>query len=925
MSRNAPTTPTNASTPSFTTVSSSGGFSAGDLVYQKSNNVGLVASNAVASATFEITGTGINESGVFPNTPTSIGLSVGNSGGSVVAPNAAKLTNGNMVVVWVSGVGNSAIFRIVNEAGTEVVAATSIGTADSSIPTIAVAALTGGGFAVVWANLGPSFVYAVYSNTGTVVTSATTEASIGLSNSSLTVAPRPDGSFIVVANDTTANQARFKVYSATGAQVIAWTNVVVPNNARARSAVAVRSDNSFVIGVYSTSTNIQYYIYTSAGAAGSNGTLINTYNAQISNGHLDMTTLTNNDVVFTYINTSNQAVYKILSSANVLGSDNLFSASVSLLCGVKSLSGGGWVGVWSTDSQRNLKYAFFNAAGSSLSGTKDNYSAATTTQFTSGQYFVTMVEMASNVVFTNVIGPTTTMMTQANISTYAMRNFSTSSQLVGTASSPVSGYGRSASTPNAAAFLASTNATLSVTTNQASGSSNYILAPTQIQGTNTVSTICTRVMQNGDVVIGFNGGAGVVLYVYNSLGTTLKNTILITSSTSAFIRMCVLTNGNLVVVYNTSNSSMSAQIFNSSYTLLSTTVLTSNANNLNSTNSYGLDVSPMINNRFVVGYWTSGGGVTARVFNSDASVYSAEISPASSSAQGCTVAGTSSGGFVIKWHISSGVDINVRWYTNTSGSTYTSTYTSTYNSGSSPQASFNANIAVATNDVVLTSFIDAVNSGNPVTLDANGVTRVVGSMNTNGPGGYFGLYSMCTMPNNQLAVVKLESGGGGAGPWAWALMNPFSGSSGSNYTAGTFTFASNTPQSSATGYGPGTSICATLDNQIVLAYINTSNYPCFAIFDLVGGSTYSNTLVSGTTTSLPAYYPSQSNGYILKGVATTAATAGGTGIVQTNGSTQLNSQYPSGTTAQSFDSTGTVIQGTKGTIVGRNVTMTGGV
>ena len=69
MSRNAPTIPTDASTPAFTTVSSSAGFSAGDLVYQKSNNVGLVASNAVATATFNWT---ITQSGV-------IGASAGNS------------------------------------------------------------------------------------------------------------------------------------------------------------------------------------------------------------------------------------------------------------------------------------------------------------------------------------------------------------------------------------------------------------------------------------------------------------------------------------------------------------------------------------------------------------------------------------------------------------------------------------------------------------------------------------------------------------------------------------------------------------------------------------------------------------------------------------------------------------------------------
>ena len=931
MSRNAPTTPTNASTPSFTTVSSSGGFSAGDLVYQKSNNVGLVDGNAVATATFDITGTGTATAGNLPNTARSLGLSVGSGGGSYMTPNAAKLTNGNMVVVWVSGTGDLAFFRIVNEAGTEVVAATSLGSAQSSAQMIAVAALTGGGFAAVWASTSNTFLYAIYNNSGVVVTSAA-EASIGVSSSSLTVAPRPDGSFIAVVNDTSASQARFKVYSATGVQVIAWTNVAAYNNARARSAVAVRSDNSFVIGMYTSATNIQYYIYTSAGSASSNATLIGSYNGSSSNGHLDMTTLTNDAVVFVYYSSTNTyIIYKILSAANSLGADNIVSSTAANVCAVKSLSGGGFVIAWDVNTTRQLRFAFYNAAGSSLSGTRENYGGASNSTSANGIFYPTIVEMASNVAFINVVGKTATSMTQANISTYAIRNFTAVTQLVGTASSPVSGYARGASTPNAAAFLASTNATLSVTTTQASGSSNYILAPTAIQTTNTANGVCARVMPNSDIVIGVGHNTiGGVLYVYNSLGTVRKNTITITSYTNAYLRMCVLTNGNLVVVYNTSATSVSAQIFNSSYTLLSTTVLSlTNVGNMNSAYLYGLEVSSMINNRFVVGFYDSSSlGACARVFNSDATVYSPVYSAASTtSAVGCTVAGTASGGFVIKWHQGSGVDLNVTWVANTTGSTYVGMTTQTFNAGSAPQAPYFSGIAVSPNDTVLTAFVDqggGVNSY-PVAIDANGTGSQLSAMNSGTTSGNLGIFGVCTMPDGRFVAIKMDSSGGGAGSYAYAVISPSAGSSLSNIAIGTFTFASNTPQSYNNNSGPMPSPCATLDNQIVVAYVNNNNYACFTIFDTIGSSTYSTTLVSGTTTSLPAYYPSQSNGYVLKGVSVTAATAGGTGVVQTNGSTQLNSQYPSGTTAQAFDSTGTAIQGTKGTIVGRNITMTGGV
>jgi hypothetical protein len=234
---------------------------------------------------------------------------------------------------------------------------------------------------------------------------------------------------------------------------------------------------------------------------------------------------------------------------------------------------------------------------------------------------------------------------------------------------------------------------------------------------------------------------------------------------------------------------------------------------------------------------------------------------------------------------------------------------------------------VSPNDTVLTAFVDGAGSVNsyPLAIDANGTSSQLSAMNSGSASGNLGIFGVCTMPDGRLVAVKMDSAGGGAGQYAYAVISPSAGSSLSNITIQTFSFASNTPQAYNSTRGPMPSVCATLDNQIVIAYLDNSNYACFMIFDTIGSSTYSNTLVSGTSTSLPAYYPSQSNGYILKGVATTAATAGGTGIVQTNGSTQLNSQYPSGTTAQAFDSTGTVIQGTKGTIVGRNVTMTGGV
>lgn len=922
-------TPQNPLSTNTISVSSANGFSAGDLVYQKSGDVGLIPTGTVASANFNITSSVIQTAGILPNTARSLGVSFGNGGSSQVSPSAAKLTNGNMVVVWVSQFSSSsaANFRIINEAGTEVVATTSMGTGNNGQPLIAVAALTGGGFAAAWTSGAATLVYAIFNNSGVVVTSATSEGAIGVSNSSITVAARPDGSFIIAVNDTSASQARFKIYSATGVQVLAWTNIVAYPAARARTAVAVRSDNSFVIGAYTSATNIQYYVYNSAGASTSNATLISGSNANSSNGHFDMATLTNNSVVFIYLNSSDYPTIRILNSSNSFILDTVVASSTSYTCSVGALSAGGFVATWDTGVNRYIRYAFYNATGGSLSGDRNNLSANPSSSSQNGSYYTTVVEMASNVAFITATSATLLSMTQANISTYAMRDFTSASQLVSTATATTAGYARANSTPNAAAFLAASSGTIS-----SSFSVSGAISATLIQGAIQINDIKTCVMPNGDIVIATTAAGSpytVTFYVYNSIGTILKNTILVFTGDSGglYCSICALTNGNLVVAYNgnaagnTSSGTISAKIYNSSYALQSTTVLTSGGNNLASGTTYTFGVSAMINNRFVAGWWDNSNGPVARVFNSDATVYSSLVAPAGTSEVGTAVAGTADGGFVIRYNRNGVTGVGVTWYKNTSGTTYSSTGSNNY-STTAQAASYNPQVAVATNGTVLSFYLDTSTNSFPMIMDTSGNQNNITGFNpaTVSPRG---IYAMCTMPNNNFTVLKLDSSAGGSGQYVFAVVGAGAGGSITPIVGNTaITFSALTPMQYQSSDGPKPSMCATFDNQTVVAYLNTSNYPCFFLLN-TAAATYTTSLVAGTTASLPAYYPSQSNGHVLKGVATTTATAGGSGIVQNIGSAQLNSQYPASTTYQSFDSTGTLIQGTRGTITGRNVNMTG--
>jgi len=88
--------------------------------------------------------------------------------------------------------------------------------------------------------------------------------------------------------------------------------------------------------------------------------------------------------------------------------------------------------------------------------------------------------------------------------------------------------------------------------------------------------------------------------------------------------------------------------------------------------------------------------------------------------------------------------------------------------------------------------------------------------------------------------------------------------------------------------------------------------------------TYPTTLVAGTTASNTTAL-SSAGGVALLGVSTTSAPANGTGMVQINGSAQLNSDYSATTTGQSFDFGNPVTFGVAGTISGRNVTLIGNV
>lgn len=924
MSRSLTTPPSGANAPAFTTVSSSAGFNAGDLVYQKSGSVNPIPDGTATSATFNITST-VNSATVAPSTATLLTVTGGVGGGAGLGfPTAAKLTSGNMVVVYCSLFTSYYYFRIIDENGTEVVAETQVlgvTSVDANYGQICVTALTGGGFAVAGINGSGNLTYGVYSNTGTTVAGPFTDSTVsGATAGHLNIASRPDGSFIVLMNDSTSTQTRFKVYSALGVQVIAWTNVVAYFNIAARCSVAVRSDNSFVVSTWTSSSNIQYYVYSSAGATSTNASVSSGATPNSSYYPLSSTTLTNDSVVFVFSDAGPDVYYRILTSANSLGT--LTSAGFSSYsCGVRSVASGGFIIFGANVSYNNVTYSVRNSTG---------------TQTTSGTYYgvgvvgnargsnYSAVEMASNIAVvgswmypnpSSYANPGFQAMFQIVTATSAIRNFSTSSLVTGVISSSVNTYARSGSTPNAASFLASTSTTLTKSISQQSSSlASYVLAPTLVESA-PCWFVYTRVMQSGQIVVLYTSTASpypVKMAVYSSTGVYQTTYTVSTSSYGGVAKCCVLSNGNLVVVYMpVAGTTFTFVVYSPSFAVISTSTFTPGTTPYG-TVALGPDISSMTNSRFAFSYY-AGSSPSWAVFDSSATQIAGSTISTSYN-QGLSIGGTANGGFVLVGYQNGGSSI-VYWYSNTSGNSFNSSFTSTF--GSSNNQVGAPSIAVSPNGPLI-SYMTPSGSAGYTYLVTPGTTY--SSTFTGSTANANQVFGSTVMPDGSFVCVMLDN----STYYGWAQITPgISASSGSNspYKSSTLNMTGAIPYSASSN--PSVCVAALFDNQFVVVYRDTSTYPRIFISSTTAG-TYSTTTVAGTTVSNPAYYPSQSNGYILKGVATTSAPAGGTGVVQTNGPAQLNSQYPSTTTYQAFDSTGTLIPGTKGTITGRNVNMTGG-
>lgn len=949
MARNAPPASNNALTPSFASVSSAAGFSSGDLVYSKDSDFGLVAGNTVSTALFPISST--TATSAFPNQNGAIKQATPSGGGVYWHGRIAdKLTNGNIVIVSATPSEAYIFFRIIDENNNEIVAKTypgGVGSYQARYGTVDVCALTGGGFAVIWydLNYGSPF-YAIYSNTGSVVLAPYTDAEN--QSGPICSAAMPNGNFIIAWNYKSGSQSYFKIIGPTGTTVLAAVALGNPLNTNVPIIPVVRSDNTFfIIFAIPTANNLTARRYNSSGVFQTAYAIATTYGGA-SYGYSACVVSNNgsgfNDYIYiAFNNSSNQFRYSTITPANAVTGDISPAAGINTFAPyIFCNSGGNLVIPYADSTWGALRMTVRNPTGFAVVGASNSLNFGHPLGSLPSQFALSLVETTNYYsYFTSNIGSITTATSYAPVATiysqmakttpYAVRNTNTISVGVSSVSANVSGYARGGSTPNGAAFLASTTQTLSVTPAQSSGPTSWFLNGSVLDAAS--NALAMTMMQNGQFVVAYSlkttgqtkfgvySSAGVLLNTYTVAATSAN-----TTADDGCLRCCTLPNGKLVIAYPDTSTTVRFAIYSSSYVLI-TNVAWSPGISLQATNActnYGFSMSALgyPSNRFVIGAIQSGSGqVLWNVLDDTGTSIGGGLNYSSS--YSVQVHGLPNGSFIYTWvnqpaatpYLSVGcATLNYDGISWTDQGGFQTTLGASY-------AQYCTLGIASPSGVVALVYRDNLPSLDYVAR-VNGQSSVTTSWSQN--------FSIVDSTSNCGSVALLADGS------FYGYMYNYGGNYGTNnFTAtatspaGSLTSSTSLPNagqptSLATGpNGPNVKIIGLYDNVCAFAYLDSSARPNVGLMVINTGYTYSSNIIAGVTPSNVAFNPSPANGYYLAGVAASNCTAGGTGVIQTNGAATLNSQYPATTTSQAFDFTSLTVSGVRGTIAGRNLVIRG--
>jgi hypothetical protein len=939
---------TNPFTPISVAVNSTAGFEAGDLVYNFGGDIQPVPNNYVSSATFPLNADlPVNVQNValgeLQSPPVTMGYTARSGSGT-----AAKLSNGNIVIVYsrTNPTNNqSPYFKIINEAGTEIVTDTLIEVTTGQAGCITVGALTGGGFAVAYFTQSTNYVrYAIYTNTGAVTLAPTQDTTPGISDGSswINVVGRPDGSWILGINGSSS--IKHRIFSATGVAVYSWTTVTSIAGVANQFKYVARSDNSFVVFNGNASNQISYTVYSATNTV----VVANTNWSSTSPGAVtcwgNATVFSNDTILVTHGNGSN-AFYTTLTSANVKSattaytnptlSSNIFWASAYVL------SSGNYILIYIASNENtnvvngySVGYSFYNSSHTLLSSAYFNG----VTSFPLGLFFQPVVVETATVV--NIIGspagynynmsngawssgPSQFCWAKISPTTYNVVNASSTNVTIGTSGAlPVSGYSRSASTPTAARFVAAASSTQLLAQTQAS----LTVGQTTIDSSFPLAAMNSATLSDGSALVLYklsdgSTNAPLKLAVISSAGVLVSTTTLIESASlyigndtstalMGFYKIIVLSDGKIAISYINSSSVPTVSILSSTYSILATTTIPTGVTGPEVTNN-GISMAAMTNGRFVVVYTAqSPTQPYFRIYDSSLNtlVGASQINTNSSTGQP-SVAATRNG-FTVSWFNGSSNNYSTKAYLETATNTFAESSVAT--SGTS---SFVFGTQAYTAPCGHTHFGYLAGSTSFAVRRVLVGSNVIEATPNNNAGGTL---------NSTYAAAFAVDAYGGISSFVWGSSSTVR----MLYVGSGFNNLSSTQQTITLSMTSAVSdsrinVGVLAGRNVLLLVKNSSNNLSYCVVAPVTVST-SASITAGVSASSPVAI-SPSAGFSLVGVSSTAAPANGSGTVVINGPAQLSSSYPSTTPGQSFDFGNPVTFGAAGTISGRNVNLIGNV
>jgi hypothetical protein len=944
-------TPLTAATVPITTTS---GFQANDLVYFKNGNFGPVPDNATASATFPVntavsnynsansgsTGSGLTKVLDSINTGT-YALDVSQSTGIANARLrfADTLANGNIIVVFEDKLDFSAgrcLACVYSEEGVQLYGPVSLGfTYEHNM--VGVRALPNGNAVVYWSDSSSGkWTWTTVSNTLSVVLAAQVLDSATLGNSNrncfIDAAARSDSSVVFGWTNTTDTNIYQKVVnSTTGANVYASTNVGVAIAKYYNISIAVRGDNSWVIAFISTTAYVNVRHWSSTNTSLYNFNTLN--NAVPTYNWGGIVTLSDGTNLLTYAN-SNLARFRTYNGAGSMGAMTSYTATgVSAIVGsfATPTTGGYMLTVYTNNSSvdytnQALTYLYNNANVNTGSLTYNRVSGqilGTEGGFT-GIKGNTYFHILSNNVYGGVgfdfnTGPRTLSWSRLSLADVTNVPWaSVTASLGNTAAQGVFGYARSGSTPTAAAFYPSSTGSVPYTQVASTSQATLVKAQTIIESS-VVSAMDSCTLSNGNVVFIYKLTTHIVkCAVYTNAGVLVTNFVVDSTTVNSadharLVSICALGNGNFVVSWFNTGATfqVSWRIYNgTTYGTIASGVNT--IANQSPANNRWSQVCSYSNDRWFLAYVSTGTYATYELRSSTGTLLTSDQI---NTFGGANCVSIQAGGSLLSILLYTAPN----WYTVSRPETNTNSF-GNYSWDDAPPA-YSSNEFFG-NKSKTGSF------GSHVFLTPNGANNVSINEWQRNYGAQLNQGGLLSIPSTSSANVGVTSNGDIV---VTALQssdiirlvvvnNSISNTSGYTQTdINGFSFY-------ASGSNALTcmNLTNTFGNQMVIGWLNTSQFPTFTIF-AVKGQTGNVLLTAGVTVSNAELTLSPTNGYYLTGVSTASASANGTANVQINGSISLNSSYSASTAYSAFDFSNPTLYGVRGTIVGRNITMQGNV